>query len=71
MHGGFWLCVDGSSSKKAEIAMNETQLKLQENSAQKQERNVAREQEKDLIWETPRMEDVSEQVTAQPYIRFT
>lgn len=22
-------------------------------------------------WETPRMEDVSEQVTAQPYIRFT
>jgi hypothetical protein len=22
-------------------------------------------------WETPRMEDVSEQVMAQPYIRFT
>ena len=25
----------------------------------------------ELDWETPRMEDVSEQVTAQPYIRFT
>ena len=26
---------------------------------------------KRLNWETPRMEDVSEQVMAQPYIRFT
>jgi len=24
-----------------------------------------------LAWETPQMEDVSEQVMAQPYIRFT
>jgi len=24
-----------------------------------------------LDWETPKMEDVSEQVMAQPYIRFT
>ena len=24
-----------------------------------------------LNWETPQMEDVSEQVMAQPYIRFT
>ena len=24
-----------------------------------------------LPWETPRIEDVSEQVMAQPYIRFT
>ena len=24
-----------------------------------------------LNWETPKMEDVSEQVLAQPYIRFT
>ena len=23
------------------------------------------------VWETPRLEDVSEQVMAQPYIRFT
>ena len=26
---------------------------------------------KRLTWETPKMEDVSEQVMAQPYIRFT
>lgn len=24
-----------------------------------------------VAWETPRMEDVSEEVMAQPYIRFT
>ena len=24
-----------------------------------------------LVWETPKIEDVSEQVMAQPYIRFT
>lgn len=24
-----------------------------------------------LTWETPKMEDVSDQVMAQPYIRFT
>jgi hypothetical protein len=24
-----------------------------------------------LLWETPQMQDVSEQVMAQPYIRFT
>ncbi|MBB4210057.1 hypothetical protein EV659_101120 [Rhodothalassium salexigens DSM 2132] len=24
-----------------------------------------------MTWETPKMEDVSEQVMAQPYIRFT
>ncbi|WP_200342878.1 hypothetical protein [Rhodovibrio sodomensis] len=24
-----------------------------------------------MTWETPQMEDVSEQVMAQPYIRFT
>ena len=30
-------------------------------------------EQKDLqpTWETPKMEDVSEQVMAQPYIRFT
>jgi hypothetical protein len=26
---------------------------------------------KKLAWETPKLEDVSEQVMAQPYIRFT
>jgi hypothetical protein len=34
----------------------------------KAEQHQADEQQ---IWETPKMEDVSEQVMAQPYIRFT
>jgi hypothetical protein len=29
------------------------------------------EQAKKPAWETPKLEDVSEQVMAQPYIRFT
>ena len=29
------------------------------------------QQGKKLPWETPKLEDVSEQVMAQPYIRFT
>ena len=29
------------------------------------------EQPEKTEWETPKMEDVSEQVMAQPYIRFT
>jgi hypothetical protein len=41
----------------------------------RQEQHEARteqsEQAERLNWETPRMEDVSEQVMAQPYIRFT
>lgn len=51
--------------------MNVATVKLQEESTQKQERNATREAERKVAWETPRMEDVSEQVTAQPYIRFT
>ena len=27
--------------------------------------------DKKPVWETPKLEDVSEQVMAQPYIRFT
>ena len=29
------------------------------------------EARREAAWETPKMEDVSEQVMAQPYIRFT
>jgi hypothetical protein len=36
------------------------------------ERGAAIQSAQDLQeWETPRLEDVSEQVMAQPYIRFT
>mgnify|MGYP006298226233 CR=1 FL=1 len=33
-----------------------------------EERSAAQDK---MAWETPKMEDVSEQVMAQPYIRFT
>jgi len=38
---------------------------------QTRERSATSESKPRIDWETPRMEDVSEQVTAQPYIRFT
>ncbi|MDZ7712545.1 MAG: hypothetical protein U5L06_05295 [Rhodovibrio sp.] len=37
--------------------------------ARQEERSA--EAPKKMAWETPEMEDVSEQVMAQPYIRFT
>jgi hypothetical protein len=35
-----------------------------------EDEDTGSEQAKEL-WETPKLEDVSEQVMAQPYIRFT
>jgi hypothetical protein len=51
--------------------MNETTVAAQANDTPTQERITACESNPKLDWQTPRMEDVSEQVTAQPYIRFT
>jgi hypothetical protein len=51
--------------------MNETTLKIQDKDTPTQDPIAARESDQKLDWETPRMEDVSDQVTAQPYIRFT
>jgi hypothetical protein len=51
--------------------MIQTTVKVQEDSTQKPERNASQEAQRPITWEKPRMEDVSEQVTAQPYIRFT
>jgi hypothetical protein len=49
---------------------NRTPNLLPEN-AQQQPKTDKVELADRLNWETPRMEDVSEQVMAQPYIRFT
>ena len=53
--------------------MNETELKVTteatESSQQVSGKNIPASQK--LQWETPRLEDVSEEVMAQPYIRFT
>ena len=43
---------------------------LEENAEHEASTGTAKLDER-LDWETPRMEDVSEQVMAQPYIRFT
>ncbi len=51
--------------------MNETTLKIRDKDTLTMSPTAARESDSKLDWETPRMEDVSEQVTAQPYIRFT
>jgi hypothetical protein len=51
--------------------MNETTVTAKDNDKPTQDRNAASEVRAKLDWETPRMEEVSEQVTAQPYIRFT
>jgi hypothetical protein len=48
--------------------MSETQVKVE--TPKPVERPTAKPIEKQP-WETPKLEDVSEQVMAQPYIRFT
>jgi len=51
--------------------MDESKERSQESSAPTQEHAAPRDADHQAAWETPRMDDVSEQVTAQPYIRFT
>jgi len=46
--------------------MNEMNAQAESQEAEEQGAPEAMEQ-----WETPKLEDVSEQVMAQPYIRFT
>jgi hypothetical protein len=59
------------NNQQTEAAMSETTPKVRASDTPTQDRIAARESDPKLDWETPRMEDVSEQVTAQPYIRFT
>jgi len=50
--------------------MDNAELKLPEQSSEHEARADKVKADR-LNWETPKMEDVSEQVMAQPYIRFT
>jgi hypothetical protein len=59
------------SSELTEAAMNDITLKVRDTDKAIQDRTETPGSERKLKWETPKMEDVSEQVTAQPYIRFT
>jgi len=51
--------------------MSELNVKIEEGNTEQQNSVEEVERKPKLAWETPRMEDVSEQVMAQPYIRFT
>jgi hypothetical protein len=51
--------------------MKETRVTAKDSETRTQDPSPAGESRAKLDWETPRMEEVSEQVTAQPYIRFT
>ena len=55
----------------AERNMGNPKTNLVEEHAAHEAGNEKVELAERLNWETPRMEDVSEQVMAQPYIRFT
>ena len=50
--------------------MSELSVKLEGDKSAVPTTDKAKPAEK-LAWETPKLEDVSEQVMAQPYIRFT
>jgi hypothetical protein len=51
--------------------MSELKVTIEERSTEQQDSVKEAQAKAKLDWETPRMEDVSEQVMAQPYIRFT
>ena len=51
--------------------MGHPESNLREEQLQREMKSEQAEPAERLSWETPRMEDVSEQVMAQPYIRFT
>ena len=51
--------------------MSETKLKVESQAPAPSERSDAQRPVGKPVWETPKLEDVSEQVMAQPYIRFT
>jgi hypothetical protein len=51
--------------------MSEVKLNIERDTAAKQSATEKVNLSEKPVWETPKIEDVSEQVMAQPYIRFT
>ena len=51
--------------------MSETKLTIEAPKTGKPAAKPASKPTDKPVWETPKLEDVSEQVMAQPYIRFT
>jgi len=51
--------------------MSETKLKIDALKTAESAATHSTKPTEKPVWETPKLEDVSEQVMAQPYIRFT
>ena len=51
--------------------MGDIKVSLQDEKTEQEAKTEKAKPSERLNWETPKMEDVSEQVMAQPYIRFT
>ena len=51
--------------------MGDMKVTLQDEKSKQEAKPEKVKPDERLNWETPRLEDVSEQVMAQPYIRFT
>jgi len=51
--------------------MSESNLNIELGAAAKQSATEKTKLTEKPVWESPKIEDVSEQVMAQPYIRFT
>ena len=51
--------------------MSEQELSIQGVKAGEAQKSETKAPVQKRAWETPKLEDVSEQVMAQPYIRFT
>ena len=51
--------------------MSEHELSIQAVKAGEAQKSETKAPVQKRAWETPKLEDVSEQVMAQPYIRFT
>jgi hypothetical protein len=60
-----------SDLKITERLMSEPTLRIENEATTGQERDERVSAAEKPAWETPQMQDVSEEVMAQPYIRFT
>ncbi len=54
-----------------ESVMSKLDVKLENGNTEERKPSERLKADDSPFWETPKMEDVSEQVMAQPYIRFT
>jgi hypothetical protein len=64
-------CCPPRKRELTEASMSELKVSIETAKTVDQLRTEKTKPAEKLAWETPKLEDVSEQVMAQPYIRFT